>query len=114
MAVAATQSKLTEADGDHADGDGGERAAEESHGGSGEVEEVAEGEVVDLGIGASREARSVPGAGRGAVMAKYPQTRAMSGGERDEEAEGPAEDAARRGVRVAGVVRRRGRGGRRP
>ena len=95
MWSAAAEEIAAEADGDHAEGDGGEWAAEETHGGSGEVEEVAEGEVVELGVGwrAGWRCRCRGGAW-GAVMAKYPQTAAMSGGERDEEAEGPAEGAA--------------------
>ena len=45
------QKVTPEADGEHAEGYGGQGAAEEAHGVSGEVEEVAEGEVVELGVG---------------------------------------------------------------
>ncbi len=66
-AVAAAEEIAAEADGDHAEGDGGERAAEEAHGGAGEVVEVAEGEVVEVGVPAMarRVTMSVPGAGGG-------------------------------------------------
>ena len=47
-AASAAQEVAAEADAEHAEGDGGEWAAEEAHGGAGEVEEVAEGEVVEL------------------------------------------------------------------
>jgi hypothetical protein len=62
----AAQEVAAEAEASMPSGDGGERAAEEAHGGAGEVEEVAEGEVVDLGVAmARRVARSAPGAGGG-------------------------------------------------
>ncbi len=59
----AAQEVADGADDEHAEGYCGERAAEEPHGVSGEVEEVAEGEVVELGIGGD-EGRYV-GAGGG-------------------------------------------------
>ena len=82
------------ADDDHAEGDGGERAAEESHGVSGEVVEVAEGEVVEVGVVGEEGGEICAG---GHVRREDGEVSADNGyedGERHEEEEGPAQSAA--------------------
>ena len=66
------------ADGDHAEAEEGERAAKEAHGAAGEVEEVAEGEVVVRRLAASRVAMSVWGSTWGAAIAKKKAMAAQS------------------------------------
>ena len=47
---AAAEDVACEAEDDHAKSHGDEGAAEEAHGSAGEIEDVAEGEVVELGV----------------------------------------------------------------
>ena len=85
-----------EADAQHAEGGGGERAAEEAHGGAGEVGDVAEGEVVDLGASGDGEEGDDVGAGCG-VGGGEGEVSADDGdesGEGDECVEMPVEGAA--------------------
>ena len=117
-AAAAAEEVAADADAEHAEGDGGERSAEEAHGGSGEVEDVAEGEIVELRC--CRPWRGVrrcrlPGAGWGAVTAKYAQTRATSVARGTRSVEVPVEGAAiGRCVLRWMMCGRLVRGGRRP
>ena len=94
----AAKDVASQADGEHAEGDGGERAAEESHGCSGEVEEVSEGEVVELGILGEEGGdvwRSVgAGDGLGGGDGEVSADCGDYGGEGDEDDGGPAEGAA--------------------
>ncbi len=76
--------------GDHAERDGGEGAAEEAHGVSGEVVEVAEGEVVEVGV-VGEEGREICAGGD--VWGEDGEVSADGrdeGGERKQEVERPA------------------------
>ena len=79
---------------EHPQGDGDQRAAEEAHRGAGEVEDVAEREVVEVGVGAEQRTEGDSGlrggGGEGEVSAEEKEQCA----ERDEE-----EERAAQGIR---------------
>ena len=87
---------------DHAYGNCGERAAEETHGGSGEVEEVAEGDVIEVGVLGEQAGEVGAGCGVGGGEGEVSADDGDGGGDGYEEDGGPAEDAAA-GARVVGV-----------
>ncbi len=95
-AAAAAQEITGGADAQHAEGGGGERSAEETHGAGGEIGDVAEGEVVGFGASGHGEEGDDVGAwgwvggGEGEVAADDGDKR----GEGDEGVEVPGEDAA--------------------
>ena len=94
--IAPAQEIAAQPHGQHAEGSEGKGAAEETHGRSGEVEDVAEGEVVDLGTASDGEEGDDVGAGCG-MGGGEGEVSADDGddcGEGDEEVEMPGEGAA--------------------
>ena len=89
-ASGAAQEVADGADDEHAKDNGGEGAAEEAHGVSGEVEEVAEGEVVELGVGGDKGSYVGAGGGMGGRDGEVSADDGDEGGQGDEEVEGPA------------------------